>query len=317
MRPEDKRYMAMRLREAELGVARPKPTGLSQKFRTCDKCGKTGLDKTIEIKMPDGTTFHYGTECARFILQDRSNEPSLDELEEQEDDSSEGSEELDEEDNSEIEEFEEEELIPTSQYEPKEYEPYESAYIPPSPLPNAADKLSVDNFDTRFQIGGVIFDTREGLGHTPEHANVRYLGFGALMNPSKFLELCTPRGELREDDVSRLEDGRLNPGWSPPMLCIDITDGTVTGHEGGNRVSLFQKMNPSEKILVHFLVIGGVRARDLSKESIKKINQGLVGESFFSQLTSEQKKDPAQKKKYFVKGPVLSEAFLNREQIKT
>jgi hypothetical protein len=315
MRPEEARYLAQRLAQAERGIARPRQTGINRRVRTCARCGKTGLDKTIEIKMPNGEVLHYGTECAGFIMQNDSAH-----MPEEHEDESEYEDDAEDGDGAEVDEEEdiEEEIVPFSRYEPKGYQHYRSEDVPIPPLPHAADDLSAENFDARYQIGDVIFDASNGIGNVPNNRNVRHLGFGAIVKPSKFLVLCPSLDteSERPDPLYVLEEGRLNPGWAPPILYIDTTDALVTGHEGRHRCKAFESINPKESILVHFFLKGGFRARNLNKEILKKINEGLFNQSFFNELTSEQMKDPEQKKKYFVKGPIFSEVFLGRERIK-
>jgi hypothetical protein len=237
--------------------------------------------------------------------------PQEDEVSGDEDES--GDEEMDEAEEEEMEE-EEEELVPMSRYAPPDYQPYHSQGAPLPPLPHAEDDLSIENFDTRYQIRDVIFDTRTGMGAVLNNRDVRRLGFGALVAPSKFLALCPPFDP--DPNLLRLEEGMLDPGWGPPFLIIDITDMVVTGHEGRHRSKLFATKYPDQKILVHFFLKGGIQARDVNKDLLKKMNAGLYNQEFYSKLTSQQREDPAQKKKYFVKGPIFSEIFLMRERIK-
>jgi hypothetical protein len=41
-----------------------KVLGTDADYSTCDKCGKTGLKKTVVIQLEDDQIVHYGTTCA-------------------------------------------------------------------------------------------------------------------------------------------------------------------------------------------------------------------------------------------------------------
>jgi len=37
--------------------------GITDEHTTCDRCGKTGLKRTVELETADGDLVHYGTDC--------------------------------------------------------------------------------------------------------------------------------------------------------------------------------------------------------------------------------------------------------------
>lgn len=46
--------------------------GVTDEITVCDCCGKKNLKKTIGLELTDGTTVHYGSECAATLLGKKS-----------------------------------------------------------------------------------------------------------------------------------------------------------------------------------------------------------------------------------------------------
>jgi len=368
MKPGDREYLAQRLNEARRGVQRPKVMGTNRSVKTCSHCGKSGLDKTIEVRMPNGAVAYFGSECVDQIRKlnqveaeanyritvgnpivsspnDGADDGSDGEDEGEDGEEGEGEEgdegdyEGDEDDGGDGEDGDSDDegdedgadgndaganpyrdgspinpyADPNNPYTAKGFGNYYAAI---DPLPHAEAPLSIDNFDKRFQIGDVILDSMHGSGATGNNANIRYMGFGVLMLPKKFISLVLPLNGVYDTSVKFLMDHKLDPGWGPPMLYVDLVKGIVVGHEGRHRVTAFSRVHPGKPILVHMLSQSNpeIRARSITKEMLKKAKNGLFSQEYHN-LNEEERSDPNQKKAKFVSGPLFSTVFLGSQQI--
>lgn len=361
MKPGDREYLAQRLNEARRGIQRPKVMGTNRSVKTCSHCGKSGLDKTIEVRMPNGSVAYFGSECADQIRklnqaeaetnyriaignpvvsdpgadadeEDADNEDGADEDDEGDYDGDENGDGDDGDDDADGEDHEDgaaESVAGANPYRdgspinpyadpdnPYTARGYGNYYAAIDPLPHAEAPLSIDNFDKRFQIGDVILDSMHGSGATGNNANIRYMGFGVLMLPKKFVSLALPINGVYDASVKFLMDHKLDPGWGPPMLYVDLVKGIVTGHEGRHRVTAFSRVHPGKPILVHVVSRSTpeIRAKSITKDMLKKAKNGLFSEEY-SNLTEEERSDPNQKKAKFVSGPLFSTVFLGSQQI--
>jgi len=343
MKPGDREYLAQRLNEARRGVERPKIMGINRSIKTCSHCGKSGLDKTVEVRMPNGSVAYYGSECAdqiRKINQAKSEadyriaigNPSVvpgeeRSAQEEEDDADDEAEEGDEDDDADDEDDADDDADdadedgpPVNPYadpnNPYTAPGYGNYYAAIDPLPHAEAGLSIDNFDKRFQMGDVIFDSTHGSGAIPDNANIRYMGFGVLMLPKKFLSLVLPLNGVYDTSIKHLLDHKLDPGWGPPMIYVDFVKGVVVGHEGRHRVTAFSRVHPGKPLLVHIVPrsMPEMRARHITKEILKKASKGLFSEEYHN-LSDAERSDPFWKKAKFVNGPLFSEVFLGSQQI--
>lgn len=298
--------------------------------------------------MPDGSVVCLGSECADYARglryqpapdaasdpiekdveelieseTEESNDPEAEESEEE----SEESEEV-EEDPEESEETEEESEETEEDSEPDEVEEeldieeplYTSKYkYYADELPNAADPLSIDNFDKTYQICEVIFNNIDlrGVGATGNNAEIRYMGFGVMMTPEIFLKLASTLEHPTPGSLNNLENKRLNPGWGTPMLYIDAEKGIVTGHEGRHRAIVFAKLCPNRKFLVHIKPHGKyeMRARDVTKEIINKINRGMFSQNItLEKMFRKGQSDEEWTKECYVKGPLFSDVYLDKK----
>ena len=138
----------------------------------------------------------------------------------------------------------------------------------------------LENFDKRVEFckGAVVFDSENGSGATPNNANIRYMGFAALMQPWKFRELAEhlPEKLQREEALEFLPTTAHTKGWGPPTIYFDRDDMRVTGHEGRHRSILFEKVC-QEPMLVHFLPFRE-RARHMTYDVVSNIRKNLKGE---------------------------------------
>jgi hypothetical protein len=172
---------------------------------------------------------------------------------------------------------------------------------------------SIENFDARYRICDVVFDSSNGIGALGLNENIRYMGFAVLMKPVTFLKLAEELIYPNELSFHLLKEAQeTQQGWGPPKLTVDMDSLMVKGHEGRHRNILFRRMC-SENILVHIESTGTkreLRARNITNEMLEKINMGLFSEPYYNRLMPEQHLDPFWQKRYFVKGPLFSEVFI-------
>jgi hypothetical protein len=140
------------------------------------------------------------------------------------------------------------------------------------------------NVDGAFKVGAVAFDNENGLGATPNSANVMYKGAVAWIKPSVFrkLALKADRSDTAKDLEQLLRDGKA---IAAPWLDIDIIgepenpeEVKVTGHEGRARADAFKAINGDVPMPVQLQLVG-IRARHLSPEFFKWLEKyGLTAE---------------------------------------
>jgi len=129
-------------------------------------------------------------------------------------------------------------------------------------------------------------DNRNGIGAVPFNQDVDYFGLRVKMLPSVFLKLAAP---LETEPSKELEKYIADGGAiGAPFLSISIPaawdDGdfsspaTVRNHEGRNRMTFIQKLEGDVPVEVHIFPNGGYRARDLTQDFVKNINNGLIAE---------------------------------------
>jgi hypothetical protein len=327
MKQQTAEYLTSRLNEARRGVKRPKVLGYSKKHRTCDHCGKTGLERTVEIELPDGSISHFGSECADRVkalkyepTRDKSDpiEPDEDVSEEEDEGEVEDEGEDDIEGGDDGEEVDEEEDLGIEFDDEAFQKPIDKNLYYADPLPHVEGKVDIDNFDKKYQICNIIFDSKNGVGSTGNNDNIRYMGFGVMMKPKVFLDLCFDLyrdGGPREKTLEHLKDSMLVPGWGPSMLYVDIDSGQVVGHEGRHRALVFKEKCPDMEMLVHIKPSGTnreLRSRNITKDMLNKMNRGLFTEQFKS-LTPEQQASEYWKKHHYVKGKLFSTVFLDQK----
>jgi hypothetical protein len=149
------------------------------------------------------------------------------------------------------------------------------------------------NFEDSFRIGkSLVFDNKNGLGATPNNANVLYRGFVLMMTLDQFLSLAANHRGQREETANDLV-GIMKEGYgiSSPTLYLDFDEDTnipfVEGHEGRGRCLAIIKMidagylgdlTKDVKIPVHMILGGGLRARSIDEEKINAVRKGIVPE---------------------------------------
>lgn len=132
----------------------------------------------------------------------------------------------------------------------------------------------------------VTIDNVRGAGAVPYNQKIDYFGLRVMMKPSVFLKLALPLGQHHSAELEKyIADGGA---IGAPFLDIKIPqawdDGDfskfaqVSGHEGRNRMTAINKLEGDAPVEVHLLPRGGYRARDLTPEFIKKLQQGLYAE---------------------------------------
>lgn len=141
------------------------------------------------------------------------------------------------------------------------------------------------NVDDSFEVEGVKFDNHNGLGATPNSANIMYRGAVAWIRPSIFRKLALKAD--RSGDAKALEEKiRAGAAIAVPWLDLEIVgedfsqpeDVKVAGHEGRARAEAFMAINGDIPMPVQ-LQLGPLRARHLHRGFFEWINDfGLAAE---------------------------------------
>lgn len=131
-------------------------------------------------------------------------------------------------------------------------------------------------------------DNVEGLGSVPYNQNVDYFGLRVLMKPSTFLNLALPLNEPRSVEyiMQHLKNGGA---LGAPFLEVKIPadweeddftqPASIFGHEGRNRMLAIQKLEGDDPVEVHLLLKNGWRARNLTPDMIKEMQNGMMNQS--------------------------------------
>lgn len=137
-------------------------------------------------------------------------------------------------------------------------------------------------------------DNVEGLGSVPYNQNVDYFGLRVLMKPSTFLNLALPLNEPRSVEyiVQHLKNGGA---LGAPFLDVKIPadweeddfthPASISGHEGRNRMLAIQKLEGDDPVEVHLLLKNGWRARNLTPDMIKEMQNGMMNQSLNRYVT--------------------------------
>ena len=127
-------------------------------------------------------------------------------------------------------------------------------------------------------------DNKDGKGAVPYNQDIDYFGLRVAMRPSTFLKLALP---LPEDASYEYIKNHIAQGGSigAPFLDIKIPpawdDGDfsqpakVSGHEGRHRMKAALELEGDEPVETHIFPKGGYRARDLTPDFVKHLNQSL------------------------------------------
>jgi hypothetical protein len=144
----------------------------------------------------------------------------------------------------------------------------------------------------RTHLRGLVVDNKDGIGATPNNANIDYLGLRVQMRPSVFLRLARhlPKDARRVRSIDYLRQAiREGRGVGAPSLYIDIpaeewdqtrfpdTFAKVTGHEGRHRATVAFDLFFDEPIEVHLFPYR-LRRRHLELPWIRAISDGMISE---------------------------------------
>jgi hypothetical protein len=151
--------------------------------------------------------------------------------------------------------------------------------LPPAaeaPTPSAP---SPSNTQKQSSVGNVNFDQVSGIGSVPYNQNVNYMGFTAMMKPSKFLELAADLDEPKQKSIDYIRKS-IGEGKAvgSPFLQLDFKNGKVKGHDGRHRMMVIQEMNGDQPVPVHFFGTGEQRARLLDEGKISTLRSSITGE---------------------------------------
>lgn len=157
-----------------------------------------------------------------------------------------------------------------------------------------------------YDIAGIQFCNRHGLGSVPDVDNIGYMGAVVLMRPSDFLSVVPPLDGFVKT-VNYLKTGQETV-FGTPFLDINLDEKTgyaqVKGHEGRSRMSYFREMIDNAPIPVALFLRennGALRARHIETWMLERIQSGVI---------SERTEDCRGK---FVEGPLFEQGmFLNK-----
>ena len=117
----------------------------------------------------------------------------------------------------------------------------------------------------------ILWDSKKGIGNTPNGAAVGHFGFETTMSPTDFLALAAKGGDLETASAAGIETViRGGKSIAPPILAADWDPvdkvWKVTSHEGRNRSIAIQNIDPAAKMPVQIMPNKGLRARDVTDE---------------------------------------------------
>jgi hypothetical protein len=146
--------------------------------------------------------------------------------------------------------------------------------------PDEIGNVTIDNVETQYRVGDVIFDNKNGLGATPNNREVNYFGFTTTMTISSFLKLAADHGGRREESAIDLRDLiKQGYGIATPMLYLRVqnlgeNDMTieVSGHEGRARSICCQKYFNLTDLPVQ-IIPTGFRSKHMTDKIIDQINK--------------------------------------------
>jgi len=168
---------------------------------------------------------------------------------------------------------------------------YHTTDVNPSWNANLDHVATVDNhvfYTLPENLSEYKVDNVEGLGSVPYNQNVDYFGLRVMMKPSTFLSLALPLNEPRsvEHIMQHMKDGGA---LGAPFLDVKIPadweeddftrPASISGHEGRNRMLAIQKLEGDDPVEVHLLLKDGWRARNLTSDMIKELQNGMMNQS--------------------------------------
>lgn len=137
----------------------------------------------------------------------------------------------------------------------------------------------------------VTMDGSKGAGAVPYNADVDYFGIRIKMKPKTWLGLALELNKDRETEerikglAQYIKDGgsigqpwftiSIPPEWEDGDLSKDAK---ITGHEGRHRMEAILQVEGNIEVEVHLFPRGGLRARDIKPEWVKRLNQSIISE---------------------------------------
>ncbi len=131
----------------------------------------------------------------------------------------------------------------------------------------------------------------DGIGGTPNNANVDYMGKRVYMQAKMFLRLAAylSNDATKQTSVEFLRKAiEQDQPIAPPFLTIDIPEGwqqgdfseyaKVEGHEGRHRCKVISEMEGPDTVVEVHLFFPGLRARHVTDEWMVALNKGLIAE---------------------------------------
>lgn len=138
--------------------------------------------------------------------------------------------------------------------------------------------------EDEYKIGEITFSGSKGFGSVPNNANVNYMGFIVFMKPSTFMSLALD-DEGAQEGTSRDLEKFMKEGYAIGIPWFSIRfaeDGNtlpkITGHEGRGRMRMIRRVLGDEPIPVHMFPTGGMRSRDITKDMVDEVKQGIFAE---------------------------------------
>ncbi|MCX7593767.1 MAG: hypothetical protein N2235_08405 [Fischerella sp.] len=134
-----------------------------------------------------------------------------------------------------------------------------------------------------------IINNVRGAGAVPNNQDVDYFGMRVKVKPSVFLKLSLPL-EPESEYLTKLIQYLKNGGQiGSPFLEIQLPDAwfegkfeelpRVKGHEGRHRMMAIQEIWGDIPVETHLFFRGGVRARNLTPDIQRALNEEIISES--------------------------------------
>lgn len=139
---------------------------------------------------------------------------------------------------------------------------------------------------------GPQIDNENGLGATPNNANIDYAGLKVKMRPGIFLDLAAPLNQPPSEFM--MTQLRAGEPIASPTVYLDFADGwslgseedkpdltqpmTVNGHEGRNRMLAILELYGDIDVETH-IFIRGLRNRHMNNDIIAHMRRKLKNET--------------------------------------
>lgn len=148
-------------------------------------------------------------------------------------------------------------------------------------MPRAESRLNEESND--------FIDNYKGAGAVPNNRDVDYFGMKVFVKPSTFLKLALPFNPDR-NDVEKMKDYLSNGGKiGAPFFEIELPDSwlkgnfeglpRIKGHEGRHRMLAISELWGDIPVETHLFFRGGLRARNLTTEIERALNEEIISES--------------------------------------